>query len=252
MDLKTLLAHIDMYPEHIEIYLICLKYWQATTTQMSNILKKPRSTVYDHIQYMLHQQRLRIDKYGRSDTYSAVSIDNLMNDLQVKAQRILSHKRMIEQQRALFDEYGNKYLSLPKVRIHQWLDAIAAIGMTLFNEGFFIWNVQTLLDHHQWTMQELKDRYLTSFKWSQHSIVVDNPAGREYAKAVRSLNDPRNRIKLLPSWFVDLQSDNVLRDGLAIHMSYDLVPTAIEINNAVYYKTQKTIFDVLWSLLPDE
>ena len=250
MTIDSLLTQLGMTPEQTSLYLLTLKYRQATTSQLAKLANKARSTIYDQVQLMVSQGRLQLEKYGNRDMYTAIPPATLVHLLQSKIEQLSSLQTTLETHLPLFNEYLVHQKSIPTVKILEGLEAVTSIGTNGYDEGCFILNVQTILEHHGWSMETLLSKYLYNHRTKQQCILVDNPAGRSYAKAVLATRDPNNQAKLLPESYQNIQSDSALRDGIYTHLAYDPQILAIEIQNPSFFNSQQTIFSILRDLLP--
>jgi hypothetical protein len=78
--------------------------------------------------------------------------------------------------------------------------------------------------------------------------LLDTPRAREYAMLKKKFVKKWNytfRIKFLSTKNEYIQSDNVLIDGSYFHIAYGDQLIGIEINNSIFYQTQKIIFEKL-------
>jgi hypothetical protein len=96
-----------------------------------------------------------------------------------------------------------------------------------------------------WDLQTIIKSFLTNKQTIQQSIMLDTPLAHEYKKALKELNKDNHQIKFLPQKTHSFLSDSLLMDGVCYHVCYDEYPIAIEINNPVFYETQKMMFDTI-------
>jgi len=138
------------------------------------------------------------------------------------------------------------------MRFYENIEAIKFIQSTSsnFREGYFIRNIDAIQKRMNWDLQTIIENFLTTKQTIQQSIMLDTPLAHEYKKALKKLNTDNHQIKFLPQWTHPFLSDSLLMDGIYYHVCYDEYPIAIEINNPVFYETQKMMFDTMRNMIP--
>jgi len=242
-----ILRQIWMNEIQVDIYLICLKFHAISIWTMAKNLNKPRSTLYWIVHEMIHKGWLVENIIKNGFSYSVVWPEQIAINIENEQKKLANIWLNLQVYKNLFDEQTSPNKYKPKMRFYENLEAIKFIQSTSsnFHEWYFIRNIDAIKQSLNRDLDTIIKNFLTTKETIQKSIMLDTPLAHEYKKTLRKLNKDNHQIKFLPKRTKPFLSDNLLMDWVYYHICYDEYPIAIEINNSVFYETQKMIFDTI-------
>lgn len=247
--LQKLLLEIGLNEIEAEIFVVCHKYTRLSVGGMTRFINLPRTTIYGYVEKMIEKKILITEKWSKWNYHRAISPDELIALIKDKKSKFDEVIKKIETMKPALIELANKNKYIPKVEYYEgeWTIALINEKINQAKERYFISDMDTIMDFMQWSpLQAVKA--FTHKSWNSMEILLDSPRAREYAKIKKQLVkkwDYTFDIKFLPIWKEYFKSDNILIDGSYFHVAYGDQLIGIEINNQIFYQTQKLIFDKL-------
>lgn len=241
--LSDILSDLGLDTIESKIYFLCLKYERIWVSTISRMLNIPRSTIHDHVD-KLHQKAFLIShKEKKWYSYSASRAEDLIGILHHKEKNIQKNLQIIKENQELFDIHIINFTHLPKINYYEWLDAINLIynkyRASKQNYSFFDLDIAmkyTWYDINYFIDIGKKHTGLTK------EILIKSKNAEQYARHITSSN---YEIKFIQWKKNNFFSDNMMFDGIYYHISFGESILAIEINNPIYYETQKLLFEEL-------
>ncbi len=211
---------------------------------MSNI---PRSTIHDTVEKLHLKAFLLSHKEKRGHTYSAITANEIISMLERKEDSIKKNITMIKSQKDIFEKSFIGFYDVPKISYYEWLEALQLIYSKYHSskENYSFFDIQHAMDH-TWHDLDYFIRIGKQHTGNTKDILIESENAKKYAKAVKSES---YKIKFIKSGDTHIESDNILFDWLYYHISFGSNIVAIEINNPIFYKTQKVLFESLWDRL---
>jgi hypothetical protein len=161
----------------------------------------------------------------------------------------------VESMKPALDKAARHAQYIPKVQYYEGEETIALVydRINKAKERYFISDMDAIATWMQWTSVEHMVRVFTHTTGFSQEILLDTPLARRYAKAKDVYYKKHRRkknyaIAFLPVENERCQSDTIYIDGICFHIAYGSHLIGIEINNPIYYQTQKMMFDHLWKM----
>lgn len=251
--LQKLLLEIWLSKTEAEIFINCHKYGRLSVGGITRFIDLPRTTIYGYVEKMLEKKLLITEKWIRGNYYRAITPDELIALIKNKKNQFDETIKKVEAMKPAIIELANQSKYIPKVQYYEGAETIALIyeKINQAKERYFISDMDTIMDFMQRTpLQAVKE--FTHKTGNSIEILIDTPRAREYARLKKKLEKKWTytfKIKFLEAKDEYIKSDNVLIDWSYFHIAYGDQLIGIEINNPIFYQTQKVIFEKLWESL---
>jgi len=250
MKIESLLSTIGMKQIEQKIYLNLLQYNSLSAGTIAKFLKKPRSTVYGYLEKMIDENFITQSQSSGGAVYASVDVEQIILILEKKKKNISKTITTIQEQKYLLKEYKSDIGLVPKIRIHEWQDALSILqSSTEFDWWYFMRDIDALHHGLGWNMDEIIQNFHNKKQKNQKSIMIDSKASRKYKKHIEWLSHNTHQIKFLPPNRERLFSDSMMINNIYFHITYKNPVIAIEINNPTFFETQKLIFETIWDSL---
>lgn len=245
--IEQLLRDLDLTDIESQIFLLCQKYGSLSVSGLTRLLNLPRSTIHDNVEKLAVRSYLITSKGTKGNMYSALTPDELIALLKGKKHYYQEMIEKVEIMKPTLLELWNQNKYIPKIQYYEGRDSIKLIYDRIANaqERYFISDMDTIFKDMGRTPEQTAKEFSHTNGFGK-SILVDTPGARKYAKLLKMKNHTNKFIKLPANEI--LNSDTILIDGTYIHISYLEYIVAIEINNPIFYQTQKILFDKLWEV----
>ncbi len=251
--LEKLLHDIGLSEIESQIFINCQKYGRLSVGGMTRFINFPRSTLYGYVEKMAANKFLIAENGKAGNYYRAITPDELIALIKDKKSQFDEVIKKVETMKPAIVELASQNKYIPKVQYYEGEGTIALIDEKINNakERYFISDMDTIMDVMQRTPLQAAKAFIHKSGYSLE-ILLDSPRAREYAKLKKKLAKKWSytfTIKFLPTDKQYLQSDNILIDGSYFHIAYGDQLIGIEINNPIFYQTQKILFEQLWKSL---
>ena len=251
--LQKLLHDIGLWEVESEIFLNCHKYGRLSVGWMTRFIDLPRTTLYGYVEKMAANKFLITEKWPQGNYYRAITPDELIALIKDKKSQFDEIIKKVETMKPAIVELANQSKYIPKVQYYEWEGTIALIDEKInkAKERFFISDMDTIMDFMQWTPLQAAKAFIHK-SWFSMEILLDSPRAREYAMIKKKITKKwsyKFEIKFLDAKKEYIKSDNILIDGSYFHIAYGDQLIGIEINNPIFYQTQKVLFEQLWKSL---
>ncbi len=246
--LESLFSRLWLTDNEVEMYLILLKWWWQSTTTLARKLRKPRTTLYSHLDWLLNKWMIQVEQTARWQRFNALSFDNLLIALEQKKKKLNDSVSDLMYAR---DEYEATKLEMsfvPKIKIYETKEARNIVYKKIqnFTEAFSIFNYDAAIKFMQWNKKRREQAWVVLPGSYVKEILIDSPQARKYKKKREKKNHWRHEVKLLAEdnlW--SIQSDILLVDGVYYHSSLGDRVVMVEINDPIFYNSQKALFDYI-------
>lgn len=248
--IEQLLQDIWLEKTEAEIFLVCHKFWRLSTWSISRHVKLPRTTIYGYVEKLVEKKMLIPEKWTRGNYYRSISPDELIALFKNKKSHFDEIIEKVEAMKPALLELANQSKYVPKVQYYEWKETIALLYDKIYKakERYFISDMDAIMDFMWWTPEQTAKAFIHP-KWSSIELLLDTPRAREYLKYKHALSKGKKynySVKFLPSSNESIKSDTILIDGIYYHIAYWGNLFWIEINNDIFFQTQKLLFDKLW------
>lgn len=252
MNIASTFKKLWLSNNEIELYLVLLQWGRQSTTTLSRKLNKPRTTLYTHIDWLSKKWFIQIEQTARGKRFNALSFDNLLIAIEQKQKRIGDVLSDFIEVREEYDKMQLKMSFLPKVKVYETKEArnIVYKKIQQFKEAYSIFNYDAAIEFLA-RNKKRREQVGTVPQWAYvKEILIDSPHARKYKKKWEKVNRWYHEIRLANSSMLDrIQSDILLVDWIYYHTSLTERITMIEINDPIFYQSQKALFDILWKNL---
>ena len=247
--LQKLLSDIWLSEIESQIFINCHKYGRLSVGWMTRFIDLPRTTLYGYVEKMTANKFLITEKWLQWNYYRAITPDELIVLIKGRKAEFDAIIKKVETMKPAIIELANQNKYIPKVQYYEGEGTIALIDEKInkAKERLFISDMDTIMDFMQWTPLQAAKAFIHKNGYS-HEILLDSPRAREYAKIKKRIAKKWSytfQIKFLPTGKEYIKSDNILIDGSYFHIAYGDQLIGIEINNPIFYQTQKVVFEQL-------
>jgi predicted transcriptional regulator len=241
--LLTILEELWLEESECQVYYLCLKYWKLSVSTLSRMSNIPRSTIHDIVEKLHLRAFLLSHKEKRGYTYSSISADEIISMLERKEASIRKSIDAVKSQKDIFEKSFIGFYDVPKINYYEWLDALQLIysKYRAAKENYSFFDIDKAMQYTWYDLAYFVDigkKHIGNTK----DILIYSENAKKYAKAVKG---KWYQVKFIKAEDVSIESDNILFDGLYYHISFGTSIVAIEINNPIFYKTQKLLFESL-------
>ena len=248
-----MLRDIWLHSVEAKVYITCQKFGKLSAWGIARHLKIPRTTLYTHIEKMCEKNFLIPEKWQKWTGYRAINAEEIIALLQNQKNTLDEKIHKVEQMKDTINQTIKNSWYIPKVQYYEWNDAITLVYQKIntSKEKYFISDIDTILQSMKRTPKQAA-KYFSHKEWFTKEILIDSPRAREYIKYKNLLfkNKKKNyQVKYIKDISIHIQSDTILVDWIYFHIAYWDHIVAIEVNNPIFYKTQKIFFDELWKNL---
>lgn len=248
--LQKLLRDIWLGEIESKIFLNCYKYGRLSVGWMTRFIELPRTTLYGYVEKMIGKKMLITEKWIKWNYYRATTPDELIALIKNKKSQFDEIIEKVEMMKPTIIELSNQSKYIPKVQYYEWEGTIALIDekISKATERYFISDMDTIMDFMQWTPLQAAKAFIHKFGYSKE-VLIDTPRAREYAKIKKKITKKSSykfEIRFLDTKKEYIKSDNILIDWSYFHVAYGDQLIGIEINNPIFYQTQKILFEQLW------
>lgn len=247
--LEKLLQDIWLSDTESQIFINCQKYGRLSVGAMTKFIDLPRTTLYGYVEKMTEKKLLITEKWIQGNYYRAITPDELIALIKGKKSAFDEIIKKVETMKPAIIELANQSKYIPKVQYYEgeWTIALIDERINKATERYFISDMDTIMDFMQWTPLQAAKAFIHKSGYS-NEILLDSPRAREYAKIKQKLAKKwayTFEIRFLPTKKQYIKSDNILIDGSYFHIAYGDQLIGIEINNPIFYQTQKILFEQL-------
>jgi len=247
--LQKLLYEIWLGEVESQIFINCHTYGRLSVGGMTKFIDLPRTTLYGYVEKMAEKKFLITEKWVAGNYYRAITPDELIALVKDKKSQFDEVIKKIEAMKPAIVELANQSKYIPKVQYYEGEGTIALIDEKIdrAKERYFISDMDTIMDFMQWTPLQAVKAFIHK-AGNSLEILLDSPRAREYAKLKKKLVKKwlyTFTIKFLPVGKQYIKSDNILIDWSYFHIAYGDQLIGIEINNPIFYQTQKILFEQL-------
>ncbi len=240
----TILEELGLDEVEIQVYLLCLKYGQLKVSTVARMIGMPRSTIHGYVEKLHKKAFLVSHAEVKWFSYSAIWVEQIIWLLKEKKNQLNHHIKVLKSNTELFDINFFNTQNLPQIKYYEGIESLNLIYSKYHaaknNYSFF--DIDAAVEY-MWQDLDYFCKIAKQHTWVTKEILKKSKIAQTYAKMVSS---EKHQIKFISlddkqSFF----SDNMLFDGRYYHISYTENIMAIEINNPVFYETQKILFEQL-------
>ncbi len=247
--LEKLLHDIWLGDIETQIFIHCHKYGRLSVGGMTKFIDLPRTTLYGYVEKMSEKKFLIMEKWTAGNYYRAITPDELIALIKDKTLQFEEIIKKVEAIKPAIVELANQSKYIPRVQYYEGEGTVTLVEDKIRSakEKYFISDMDAIMDFMQWTPLQAAKAFIQKYGHSME-LLLDSPRAREYAKIKKKLVKKWSytfEIRFLPLENQYFQSDNILIDGSYFHIAYGDQIIGIEINNPIFYQTQKLLFDKL-------
>lgn len=252
MNISKILKNLGLSEKEVELYIVLLQWGRQSTTTIAKKLNKPRTTLYTHIDSLAQIWFIQIEQTARGKRFNALSFDNLLIAIEHKQKKIGDSLDDLIKAREEYENIQLQMSFLPKVKVYETKEArnIVYKKIQTFKYAYSIFNYDASI-HFLDRNKKRREQAWNIPEWGHvKEILIDSENARTYKEKREKNNQWFHEIRLInASLLSSIQSDILLIDGTYYHTSLSERITMIEINDPIFYQSQKAIFDTIWNWL---
>lgn len=256
--LSRTLAHLNLDPKEIEIYLQLLKLGVSRASIIARHTKLPRTTA-QNILMRLEKEGI-VTKQIEKNVYlfSPVHPENLSKVLEVKKRETASqYDKQIEELKKVTPQLVSMMQSsqsLPNVSFYRGKDAIRKVlfdTLTSKTELKDFANIDAMFEH----VQKINDEYVAEregTKITKRSLLLDTPFAREIYERGTYSSKSHKGYKWINQELYPFALEMNIYDGKVSYITYvknDFVGVIIE--NDHIYQLHDSLWNLIWNMLPE-
>ena len=191
---------------------------------------------------------IQVEQTSRGQRFNALSFDNLLIALEQKKKKLNDSVSDLMLARDDYEEIKLEMSFVPRIKIYETKEARNVVYQKIqdFKEAYSIFNYDAAIKFMKWNKKRREQAGSVQAGSKVKEILIDSPQARKYKKKWEKKNAGRHEVRLLDQeklW--NIQSDIILVDGIYYHSSlWDRV-IMVEINDPIFYASQKAIFNYL-------
>lgn len=248
--IHSILYNIWLSQHEIDLFIILLQWWRQSTTTLSRKLKKPRTTLYTHLDSLITKWLIQIEQNTRGRRFKALGFEELVISIEEKQKTIWETLNDLIKSRTEYEILESNNTFKPKVKIYDTKESRNIIYKKIqnFKEAYSIFNYDAAISFLKRNKKRRAQAWIIP-PWSHiKEMLVDSKNARIYKKKREKINNWSHEIKLIDQKHLwSIQSDILLIDGIFYHTSLTENITMIEIHDPIFYNTQKSMFELLWN-----
>lgn len=242
----TLLGLIELGLEEKEaqLYLSAIKLGPATAQQLARDSELKRATVYPYINALVEKGLFHLEVNGMRKLFVAEPPDRLVTFLDRKKQVLTNIMPLLVQ------DYAHSSLSDNTIKIYSGLSGIKLIYDEILDQLKDGDEYLVITDQQKW--HQLDPRFFERFiqERSKLNLIIklifqDSPFAHTYKK---NKNYQHEQVKLLPG-NINLNINMVILPTAIILVQLVEPLSAILIKNLHVAAMNKTLFDIMWTIL---
>jgi sugar-specific transcriptional regulator TrmB len=239
--------------EEARIYLFLNGKEPQTALVISRSLDIPRTSVYDLVSRLTELGFVRKVVRYKSQSYEAAPVSFLQTFIDKEKERVTG---LTENATLLTSALTHPLIDLPNTKIRYYHGASGlrqiiwnslsahkeTVGYTLYHRRDIVGVAFSKRFALEFTRLSLRDRVIINPKAEVYSYI------KSYVKP-ESHQDTKNDIRVLPEKTIYISGDTIIYDDIfAVSYWKQGEVVGVEIENAEFVKTQKSIFETLWAI----
>ena len=239
---------LGLSENEIKMYMMLLKWWRQSTTTLAKKLNKPRTTLYSYTDSLLKKGFIQVEQTPRGQRFNALSFDNLLIAIEQKKKTIGDSVNELIEAREEYEHVQTQMSFIPKIKIYETKEArnLAYKKLQHFKEAYSIFNYDAAIKFLQRNKKRREQVGSIPHDSKVKEILIDSPNARKYKKKREHENKWNHEVRLINAkklW--NIKSDILLVDWVFYHTSLGERVVMIEINDPIFYESQKAIFEYL-------